>query len=73
MAKTMYLCGGVIGILLSFALFVERVLSAMRTELVEFEAGRIIFALRHGVIPRETLGANQKNLFPSHTFILSSA
>ena len=52
----------------------ERVLPAVRAELHQLKAfGRVLF-LRQRVVPIQTLGANQKNPFPSHkTSMLNKA
>jgi hypothetical protein len=47
----MYLLGGVMKVLLSFALFVERVFPTMRAILVELEAAGVIFPFADRVIP----------------------
>lgn len=49
----------------------ERVLATVRAEFAEFETVWIVFTFRKSVVSGQTLGTNQKNLNPCHTYILT--
>jgi hypothetical protein len=67
----MYFCGGVMKVLLSFALFVERVFATMRAILVELEAAGVILGrlLKLGNSLRSTPSKSKKP-FP-YPYLLS--
>jgi len=55
--------------LLAFA--VQGVLATMRAELAQFPADGIVAPLAGRIVAAEAFFANQKNLFPSHSYILT--
>ena len=44
----------------------KRVFPAAGTILVELQARGRVLALGYSIVPRQAIGANQKNFFPSH-------
>lgn len=49
----------------------QSVLATMGAELIQFSAVGIVRPLAGGVVTAEAFFANQKNLFPSHSYILT--